>query len=50
MTHLLGLLCGLVALALATGAAVVAFGAVGAGIASLLWLALAALLIDLEAL
>jgi hypothetical protein len=48
--HVVGCLCALVGLALATVAAVAAFGAVGAGVASLLWLVVGVLLVDVEAL
>lgn len=48
--HVLGCLAALVGVALATVAAVVAFGAAGAGVASLVWLGVGVLLVDVEAL
>ena len=48
--HVLGVVAALVGLALATVAAVVSFGAAGAGVAALLWLGLGVLLVDVEAL
>jgi len=48
--HVLGVVAALVGLTLATVAACVTFGAVGAGVASVLWLGLGVLLVDVEAL
>ena len=48
--HVLGVVAALVGLALATVAACVAFGAVGAALASVLWLVVGVLLVDVEAL
>ena len=48
--HVLGVVAALVGLTLASVAACVAFGAVGAAVASVLWLGLGVLLVDVEAL
>ena len=48
--HVLGCLCVVVALMLATVAVVVAFGAAGAAGAAVVWLGVGVLLVDVEAL
>ena len=48
--HVLGVVAALVGFALATGAVVAVFGAAGAAGASVVWLGLGALLVDVEAL